>query len=239
MKGKQDKKPDFLKDINENILEKLTERNIENIAGLAGNLKKLSKVSDICGLEFNGYLAEFGIPRPSGIADEVVIAFTENEVDRGKCGDGLCIENYFLLGRKILVSGKQQTLKDFETGKVLVFVLADYIGLSPKAEFQNDIALVGKLAYKPVFRQTTRGKKITNIFVETKNSLTGGKSLIPCICWEDQAETVENWNPGDKVKLYGRCQSRQYSKLIDDITGEREIRTAYEVSVHLIKREEK
>ena len=62
MKGKQGKKPNFLVDINRDILEDLTEDgNVKNIVGLAGILKELDEVKDICGLEFNGYLVKVEI----------------------------------------------------------------------------------------------------------------------------------------------------------------------------------
>lgn len=56
---RQDKKPDFLADLNAGILDDLTERGrISNAAGLAGELTELEEVTDICGLRFNGYLAK-------------------------------------------------------------------------------------------------------------------------------------------------------------------------------------
>lgn len=228
----QDKKPDFLADLNADILDDLTEKGrISNAAGLAGELTQLEEVTDICGLRFNGYLAKIETKRPSGIIDEVIVAFTETAVDRGKTGDGLRLESYFLPGSRLLISGRQQALKDFKSGKVLVFILAEYIGLSPKAMLQNDIALVGELKYKPTYRETPRGKRISDIFVEVKNVLTGTSCYIPCICWQENADEVAGWLPGDKVKLLGRCQSREYLK-----QTEKEIRTVYEISVSFIKR---
>lgn len=231
---RQDKKPDFLADLNAGILDDLTERGrISNAAGLAGELTELEEVTDICGLRFNGYLAKIETKRPSGIIDEVAVAFTEAAVDRGKTGDGLRLENYFLPGSRLLISGRQQALKDFKSGKVLVFILAEYIGLSPKAMLQNDIALMGELAYKPTYRETPRGKRISDIFVKVENVLTGTSCYIPCICWQENADEVAGWLPGDKVKLLGRCQSREYMK--DAETG-REVKTVYEISVSFIKR---
>ena len=97
----QDKKPDFLEDLNADILDDLTEKGrIRNAAGLAGELTELEEVTDICGLRFNGYLAKIETKRPSGIIDEVIVAFTEAAVDRGKTGDGLRLENYFLPGSR-------------------------------------------------------------------------------------------------------------------------------------------
>ena len=131
------------------------------------------------------------------------------------------------------------------TGRQLVFALADFVALSPKAEQQNDIVLVGEIVYKPTYRETPRGKRISDIFVKVKNQLTKCSSLIPCICWNETADEVANWLPGDTVKLIGRLQSREYEKLIeelyaDGVVAERvtETRTAYEVSVHTIKKEE-
>ena len=137
--------------------------------------------------------------------------------------------NVFTVGSRLLISGKMQTLKDFETGKVLVFVLADFVGLSPAAALQNDVVITGKLAKKPIARTTQRGKHITDIMLTTQNMLTAGSSYIPCICWGDTADEAANWDKGDTVSILGRCQSREYSKLTED--GRREIRTAYEVSV--------
>lgn len=69
---------------------------------------------------------------------------------------------------------------------------------------------------------------------KVRNQLTKSSSLIPCICWNETAEEVANWLPGDTVKLIGRLQSREYEKLIEEIyadgvVAERvtETRTAY------------
>lgn len=237
MRKWQDSKPDFIKDLNTDILDELIKGGkLDNAAGLAGELIELEEVTSICGLPFYGYLGKIETPRPSGAVDEVVIAFTERKVDRDKTGDGLYLEKYFKIGSRLLVSGKVQTLKNFENGRVLVFVLADYVALSPKAMPQDDIAIAGELAYMPKHRETPKGKRITDIFVKVQNALTAGTCYIPCICWQETADEVAGWKQGDKVELLGRYQSRQYEKVIDADSGSRESRTAYEVSVQLIKR---
>ena len=240
MKKGQDKKPDFLRDINTAIMEELTKGGIKgNAAGLAGELKEVEEVTELCGLRFNGYLAKIETPRPRGTLDEVVVAFTEAALNRGQTGDGLRIENFLKSGSKVLVSGKVQTLKDFESGRVLVFILADFVGLVENPMMQDDVALRGIIAHKPVYRTTPRGKRITDISVIVKNELTGNKCFIPCICWQEQADEVKNWQPDDVVELLGRYQSRQYEKVIDTYSGEKEKRTVYEVSVQLINRKER
>lgn len=237
MRKEQDNKPDFLRDINTAIMEELTAGGIkDNAAGLAGELKEVEEVTELCGMRFIGYLAKVETPRPRGTLDEVIVAFTEAVLDRGKTGDGLHIENYLKVGSKVLVSGKVQTLKDFESGKVLAFILADFVGLVKNPMMQDDVALRGVIAHEPIYRTTPRGKRITDISVIVKNELTGNKCFVPCICWQEQADEVAGWQQGDTVELLGRYQSRQYEKVIDTDSGSRERRTAYEVSVQLIKK---
>lgn len=245
----QDKKevmPDFLKDLNTEILEQLTEGSSEkNVVGLAGNIKELKAVEDICGLRFRGYLGLIEIERPRGTTDTLVVAFTWDTPYKSTDGAEFDVLQEYTEDSRLLLYGKIQTLKDFSTGRQLVFVLADFVALSPKAEQQNDIVLVGEIVYKPTHRETPRGKRISDIFVKVRNQLTKSSSLIPCICWNKTADEVKNWLPGDKVKLLGRLQSREYEKLIEEIyadgvVAERvtETRTAYEVSVHTIRKAE-
>ena len=187
-------------------------------------------------MRFNGYLAKIETPRPRGTLDEVIVAFTEATLNRGQTGDGLRIESFLKTGSKVLASGKVQTLKDFETGKVMVFILADFVGLAKSPMIQDDVALRGVIARDPIYRTTPRGKRITEISVMVKNELTGNKCFIPCICWQGQADEVSGWQQGDTVGLLGRYQSRQYEKIIDAGDGGRERRTAYEISVRMINK---
>ena len=110
------------------------------------------------------------------------------------------------------------------------------MGLVKNPMMQDDVALRGVIAHEPIYRTTPRGKRITDIIVIVRNELTGNKSFIPCICWQEQADEVAGWQQGDTVELLGRYQSRQYEKVIDTDSGSRERRTAYEVSVQLIKK---
>lgn len=188
-----------------------------------------SNISHICGLPFSGYLGKIETPRPSGNMDEVVIAFEENTPFKQN-GVEFDVLREFAAGSRLLVAGKMQTLKDFESGRVLVYVLAEFVALSPKAMQQDDVAVVGELAYKPVHRVTPRGKHIADMFVKVQNVLTAGTCYIPCICWQETADEAAEWQQGDKVKLLGRYQSREYSKLKDiDNEESRETRTAYEL----------
>ena len=56
----------------------------------------------------------------------------------------------------------------------------------------------------------------------------GKSDYIPCIVWGRNALIASDIPVGEKVSLYGRLQSREYVKMLDDET--REIKVAYELS---------
>lgn len=231
-------KPDFIRDLDAAIMDELTAGDLKgNAAGLAGELTELEKVDELNGLPFCGYVAKIETPRPSGTLDEVVVVFSAPVA--------YAAMQEFTVGSRIMVQGKVQTLKDFKSGKVLVFILAEYVAIAPKAMLQDDVAICGVIANKPAVRTTPRGKRITDIFVKIKSELKDGNCFVPCICWQEQADEVAGWHKGDTVELLGRYQSRNYEKTIEvmyadnqPVEKKTETRTAYEVSVRQIRRKE-
>ena len=57
---------------------------------------------------------------------------------------------------------------------------------------------------------------------------------IPSIVWGRNAKFAKNLKVGDRIQMWGRVQSRDYEKKLDN--GEVEKRVAYEVSISKIKR---
>lgn len=233
------KKPDFLRDLDTAIMDELTGGGIKgNAAGLVGTLTQIKEIKQLCGLPFCGYMAKLETVRPSGVPDEVTVVFAEDVPYRACNGIEFDVMQEFVEGSRLLLTGKAQTLKDFQSGRLLVYILADFVAVSEKAVEQDEAAVRGVIANKPTYRETPRGKRITDITVKVRNELTGGSCFLPCICWQEQADEAAQWQQGDTVELLGRYQSRQYEKVLDAATGEREQRTAYEVSVRLIRRKE-
>lgn len=241
-----DNKPDFIRDLDAAIMDELTAGGLkDNAAGLAGEITELEKVDELNGLPFNGYLAKIETPRPSGTLDEVVVAFPASAAYVATAGVEFDIMQEFTAGSRIMAQGKVQTLKDWKSGKVLVFILAEYVAIAPKAMLQDDVALCGVITNNPAVRVTPRGKRITDIFVKIKSHLTGGWCYVPCICWQEQADEAAGWNKGDAVALLGRYQSRNYEKAKEELYADNKVaerktetRTAYEVSVRQIRRKE-
>ena len=217
------KKPDFLRDLDTAIMDELTGGGIKgNAAGLVGTLTQIKEIKQLCGLPFCGYMAKLETVRPSGVPDEVTVVFAEDVPYRACNGIVFDVMQEFVEGSRLLLTGKVQTLKDFQSGRLLVYILADFVAVSEKAVEQDETAVRGVIANKPTYR----------------DELTGGSCFLPCICWQEQADEAAQWQQGDTVELLGRYQSRQYEKVLDTATGEREQRTAYEVSVRLIRRKE-
>lgn len=89
---------------------------------------------------------------------------------------------------------------------------------------------------KPQYRTTPLGREITDILLAV-NRLYGKSDYIPCIAWGRNARFASTFQIGDNIKIWGRVQSRDYQKKLED--GRVEIRTAYEVSIFKLERVEK
>ncbi len=235
-KRQDDNRPGFPGDAYADVMRHMEERGIDNAVALSGKLKDVAEVVELCGSRFDGYQARVETQRTSGMTDEVLVVFTDADIPKEEGMAGVEIPP----GSPVLVSGKIQTLKDFRSGKVKVFVLADFLAMAKNPMEQNDVMLRGVIANKPIYRETPRGKRITDIMVRVKGEIMRKPSFcfVPCVCWQEQADEVAGWHEGDEVGLAGRYQSRQYEKVVDVESGKRETRTAYEVSVRRIGRKD-
>lgn len=94
----------------------------------------------------------------------------------------------------------------------------------------NSIYLDGYLCKPPVFRKTTLGRQITELLIAVNRSY-GKSDYIPCIAWGRVAQWASEFEVGNRVKIYGRVQSRQYFKRYSPDSEAGEYREAYEISV--------
>lgn len=93
----------------------------------------------------------------------------------------------------------------------------------------NSVYLTGALCRPPVYRVTPFGREICDMMLAV-NRAFGKSDYIPCIAWGRTAKYIgNNLKAGDSVKITGRFQSRDYTKVHTD--GHAEDRTTYEVSV--------
>ena len=97
-----------------------------------------------------------------------------------------------------------------------------------KLDDENKIVLNGFVVKKPVYRITPSGREITNMLIAV-NRPRWRSDYIPCVCWGRSAKWAEDLTVGTAIFIEGRIQSRTYVKKLSD--EEREVRTAYEVSI--------
>ena len=92
----------------------------------------------------------------------------------------------------------------------------------------NHIFLDGYVCKHPVYRKTPLGREIADVLLAV-NRPYGKSDYIPCICWGRNARFADQFEVGTHVQIWGRIQSREYQKKIDEEIYEK--RVAYEVSV--------
>ena len=92
----------------------------------------------------------------------------------------------------------------------------------------NQIFLDGYICKTPIYRRTPLGREISDMLLAV-NRPYGKSDYIPCICWGRNARFTSGFEVGGHVQIWGRIQSREYVKKLDDDTTEK--RVAYEVSV--------
>jgi len=102
-------------------------------------------------------------------------------------------------------------------------------------ENSNFIYLNGYLCKDPIYRITPFGREITDILLAV-NRIHNKSDYIPCIVWGKNAKIASEMKTGDKLKLSGRIQSREYRKKLEN--EETVCKTAYEISVCKLESDE-
>jgi len=92
----------------------------------------------------------------------------------------------------------------------------------------NQIYLDGYLCKTPIYRKTPLGREIADLLIAV-NRPYGKSDYIPCIAWGRNARYAYNFEVGSRIRVWGRVQSREYTKKIGEEDMEKRI--AYEVSV--------
>lgn len=134
-------------------------------------------------------------------------------------------------GTKLLIEGQLRSYNKYLDGgnRLILTVFARNISLSDeKAKNPNQIFLDGFICKKPIYRTTPFGREITDMLIAV-NRPYNKSDYIPSIAWGRNARYSENLEVGDRIKVWGRIQSRDYQKKI----SEEEVitRTAYEISI--------
>ncbi len=219
-----------------------------NTAGIAGTVVDEPKpYQNIYGRK-NVYAFSLDIARDSGVSDRVLVVFQEEKVykrsfaaepEDKKCEPGT-MAALIKPGGRVEVTGAIQTHKVAKTGRIQLFVWAQYIAEMTEKNRELNISYIkGEIAKAPIYRITPKKKKIAEFMVKIPSVFTPGYySYIPCITWGFVAEDAKELQEGTAVYLEGRIQSREYRKRIVTEQEEKEvILTAWEVSISKMETE--
>lgn len=130
-------------------------------------------------------------------------------------------------GQMLTVTGQVRSHNQrSDTGRhLLIFVFAGSI-VAEDGDPINDVVLEGPLCKEPVFRRTPLGREICDAMLAVPRAFHRA-DYLPCILWGRTAQQVSACHTRDRIRIYGRLQSRVYTKLTEEGAFER---TAYEIS---------
>ena len=173
--------------------------------------------------EFYGegfYEMEVLVKRLSGQADLLPVTISERLIEKNK----------LVVGATISAIGQFRSYNKLIDGKskLMLTVFIREIVNAEKAKNPNNIVLSGYICKPPIYRKTPLGREIADLLIAV-NRPYGKSDYIPCICWGRNARFASGFEVGGRTQVWGRIQSREYMKKLDEIESEK--RVAYEVSV--------
>ena len=169
------------------------------------------------------YMLELLVKRLSDSFDRIPVMISERLIDVTKDyrGEFIQISGQFRSYNRHEEKKKRLVLSVFAREAVFAEATDDKIK-------SNQIFLDGFICKPPVYRKTPLGREIADMLVAV-NRPYGKSDYIPCISWGRNARFAANFEVGSRVQIWGRIQSREYVKRLEDDRTEK--RTAYEVSV--------
>ena len=187
-----------------------------NTITLRGSLQNLPEYShENHGKKFYRFSLE--VPRLSGTVDVLPVVAEErllNEIDLSG-------------GEMLTVCGQVRSHNIREEGirRLMIFVFASGI-VAEDGEPLNDVTISDPLCKEPTYRRTPLGREICDVMLAVPRAFHRS-DYLPCILWGRTAQEIAACHTRDQVQIYGRLQSRPYTKQTENGPIER---IAYEIS---------
>ncbi len=170
------------------------------------------------------YTINLDVKRLSGQADIIPLTISERLIDVN--------DNY--IGSTLEIRGQFRSfnLRDQSRAKLVlsVFVREVFFLEENFTDYtkSNSISLNGYLCKAPVYRKTPLGREIADLLIAV-NRPYGKSDYIPCIAWGRNAKYASGLFVATRLEIFGRIQSREYTKKLSET--DTISRIAYEVSV--------
>ena len=162
--------------------------------------------------------------RLSKSSDKISVTISERLVPKERLEIGTFVD----------VEGQFRSYNNYNSdsgNKLVLTVFAREINFcidKERTKNPNQIFLNGFICKKPIYRTTPFGREITDILLAV-NRPYNKSDYIPCICWGRNARFSSGLEVGENIRIWGRIQSREYQKRLED--GDTITKVAYEVSI--------
>jgi len=167
------------------------------------------------------YTFYFEVPRLSDAKDILLITVSERLIG------GMNIS----IGSELAIDGQLRSYNKFVDGanRLILTVFARNIQYCiEKSKNPNQIFLDGYICKEPVYRTTPFGREIADMLIAV-NRAYNKSDYIPTIAWGRNSRFCNDLTVGDNIRIWGRLQSREYQKKINDTEVIKKV--AYEVSI--------
>lgn len=169
------------------------------------------------------YMVDVKVQRLSESFDVIPVMVSERlmDVSQDYTGSLLCINGQF----------RSYNRHEERKNRLVLSVFArevEFISEVGESSKTNQIFLDGYICKEPIYRKTPLGREIADLLLAV-NRPYGKSDYIPCICWGRNARYANHFKVGERCAVWGRIQSREYMKKLDEEHVEK--RVAFEVSV--------
>ena len=183
---------------------------------LRGSLVSLPEFShENHGRRFFRFFLE--VPRLSGAVDTLPVIVEESLLDALdlSAGEMLTVTGQ-IRSHNIRLEGRRH---------LLIFVFASNL-IAEDGDPMNDVILEGPICREPTYRRTPLGREICDVMLAVPRAFKRA-DYLPCILWGRTAQEASECHTRDRIRIYGRLQSRVYTKVTEEGPEER---VAYEIS---------
>ncbi len=161
------------------------------------------------------------VARLSGQNDIIPIIIAKRLVEfyNIKKGDNLAIRGQFRSFNKL----------EEEKRKLILSVFVKEVCEWNSEANPNIIELNGFVCKPVIYRTTPFSREICDVLLAVNRNFNKS-DYIPCIAWGNNAQVVSQMGVPSNLKIIGRIQSREYTKVVENL-GSPVTKTAYEVSI--------
>lgn len=204
----------------------MSEQILNNQVSLIGKIKSNFTFSHEVYKE-GFYMVDLEVQRKSDSVDTIPVLVSERLVNTD--------EDF--IDSVVKISGQFRSYNKHEgnKNKLILYVFArefEFVDAEEVNMNKNYVYLEGYLCKSPIYRKTPLGREIADLFIAV-NRPYGKADYLPCICWGRNAKFASSFTVGTQCAVWGRIQSREYMKRIDE--DQLEKRVCYEISINKLE----